>query len=158
MSIFDEVNSLPETVITRRLGLSTARDGKSFLCPDCGNGSGKSGDGIKQSKLKGKLVWHCYRCGGHWSNVDLVALVEGIAPSDTAELGKKLEEMFPESSKPFLFSGGNFLKSPHARKSGRAIFSLVPGQERRAPCIARASPSVTVFTILTGLKMPCTTI
>ena len=70
MNIFDEVNILPQELIARRLGLSPARDGKSFLCPDCGNGSGKSGDGIKQTKLKGKLVWHCYRCGGHWSNVD----------------------------------------------------------------------------------------
>ena len=105
MNIFDEVNLLPEEKIAQRLGLATARDGKSFLCPDCGNGSGKSGDGIKQTKLKGKLVWHCYRCGGHWSNVDLVALVEGISPSDTAELARRLEELFPES-KPFLFSRG----------------------------------------------------
>ncbi|MBQ3443277.1 MAG: hypothetical protein IJG33_08535 [Selenomonadaceae bacterium] len=107
LNIFDDVNSLPEAVIARRLGLSTARDGKSFLCPDCGNGSGKTGDGIKQTKLKGKLVWHCYRCGGHWSNVDLVALVEGISPSDTAKLVRRLEEIFPES-KPFLFSREGF--------------------------------------------------
>ncbi|MBQ7080492.1 MAG: hypothetical protein IJM92_12740, partial [Fibrobacter sp.] len=105
VNIFDDVNSLPEAIIARRLGLSTARDGKSFLCPDCGNGSGKTGDGIKQTKLNGKLVWHCYRCGGHWSNVDLVALVEGISPSETAELARRLEELFPES-KPFLFSRG----------------------------------------------------
>ena len=85
MSIFDKVNLLPEAVISRRLALASARDGKSFLCPDCGNGSGKSRDGIKQTKLNGKLIWHCYRCGGHWSNVDLVALVEGIAPSDTID-------------------------------------------------------------------------
>ncbi|MBR4904446.1 MAG: hypothetical protein IKZ53_07220 [Selenomonadaceae bacterium] len=106
MNIFDEVNSLPEALVAQRLGLATARDGKSFLCPECGNGSGNTGDGIKQSKLKGKLVWHCYRCGGHWSNVDLVALVEGISTSDTAELARRLEELFPENSKPFLFSRG----------------------------------------------------
>ena len=38
MNIFDEVNLLPEIVIARRLGLTSARDGKSFLCPNCGNG------------------------------------------------------------------------------------------------------------------------
>ena len=105
MSIFDDVNSLPEALIARRLGLSSARDGKSFICPACGNGSGKTGDGIKQSKLKDKLVWHCYRCDGHWSNADLVGEVEGI--KDQAELAKKLEELFPES-KPFLFSREGF--------------------------------------------------
>ena len=124
MSIFDEVNSLPEVLISQRLGLSTARDGKSFICPECGNGSGKTGDGIKQTKLKGKLVWHCYRCGGHWSNANLIGVVEGIR--DQAELARKLEELFPEyrnesfllskeklstkspsSTKPFLFSKEN---------------------------------------------------
>ena len=104
MNIFDEVNSLPEELLAQRLGLTLARDGKSFLCPECGNGSGKTGDGIQQSKLKGKLVWHCYRCGGHWSNVDLVALVEGIR--DQAEIGKRLEELFPEQCTTFLFSRG----------------------------------------------------
>ena len=101
LNIFDDVNSLPEAVIARRLGLSTARDGKSFVCPECGNGSGKTGDGIKQTKFKGKLVWHCYRCDGHWSNVDLIGVVEGIR--EQGELGKKLEELFPES-KPFFFA------------------------------------------------------
>ena len=104
MNIFDEVNLLPEALIVQRLGLTLARDCKSYLCPECGNGSGKTGDGIKQSKLKGKLVWHCYRCGGHWSNVDLVALVEGIR--DQAELGRRLEELFPEQGTTFLFSRG----------------------------------------------------
>ena len=105
VNIFDEVNSLPEAVIAQRLGLSPARDGKSFICPACGNGSGKTGDGIKQGKFKGKLVWHCYRCGGHWSNVDLVGVVEGIR--EQSELAQKLEELFPES-RHFLFSKDSF--------------------------------------------------
>ena len=137
MNIFNDVNSLPEALIAHRLALSIARDGKSFLCPDCGNGSGKSGDGIKQTKLKGKLVWHCYRCGGHWSNVDLVALVEGISLSDTAELAKKLEELFPESSKPFLFSRGegfsHFSEAERqASKSASGAFGYRSEGESRA--------------------------
>ena len=137
MNIFNDVNSLPEALIAHRLALSIARDGKSFLCPDCGNGSGKSGDGIKQTKLKGKLVWHCYRCGGHWSNVDLVALVEGISLSDTAELAKKLEELFPESSKPFLFSRGEgfshfSVADRQASKSASGAFGYRSEGESRA--------------------------
>ena len=137
MSIFDDINSLPEAIIARRLGLSTAKDGKSFICPECGNGTGKTGDGIKQTKLKGKLVWHCYRCGGHWSNVDLVALVEGISPSDTAELGKKLEELFPENSKHFLFSRGEgfshfSVAERQASKSASRVFSYRSEGESRA--------------------------
>ena len=133
MSIFDDINSLPEAIIARRLGLSTARDGKSFICPECGNGSGSTGDGIKQTKLKGKLVWHCYRCGGHWSNVDLIGVTEGIR--EQAELAQKLEKLFPES-KPFLFSKERF---PHfsaaerqASKSASRVFSYRSEGESRA--------------------------
>jgi len=137
MNIFDEVNSLPEALIARRLGLSTARDGKSFICPACGNGSGKTGDGIKQTKFKGKLVWHCYRCDGHWSNVDLVAQVEGISTSDTAELAKKLEEVFPEyRNEPFLFSREGFshfsAAERQASKSASRAFGYRSEGESRA--------------------------
>ena len=125
MNIFESVNLLPKEILARRLGLTSARDGKSFLCPECGNGSGKSGDGIKQSKLKGKLVWHCYRCGGHWSNADLVALVEGIR--DQAELGRRLEELFPEQCTTFLFSRGEgfshfSVAERQASKSASGVF------------------------------------
>ena len=133
MNIFDEVNSLPEAVISRRLSLSTARDSKSFICPACGNGSGKTGDGIKQTKLKGKLVWHCYRCDGHWSNVDLIGVVEGIR--EQGELGKKLEELFPES-KPFLFSRDDFshfsAAERQASKSASRAFGYRSEGESRA--------------------------
>lgn len=146
MSIFDEVNLLPEEIVARRLRLSSARDGKSFLCPDCGNGSGKNGDGIQQTKLKGKLVWHCYRCGGHWSNVDLVALVEGIAPSDTVELAKKLEELFLESSKPFLFSKGEGFShfsaaERQASKSASGVFGYRSEGESQASSDSRSLTS-----------------
>ena len=151
VNIFDDVNSLPEALIARRLGLSTARDGKSFLCPDCGNGSGKTGDGIKQTKLNGKLVWHCYRCGGHWSNVDLVALVEGISPSETAELARRLEELFPES-KPFLFSRGEGFShfsaaDRQASKSASRVFGYRSEGESQASSDSRFLASEPVRTL-----------
>ncbi|MBR5402425.1 MAG: toprim domain-containing protein [Treponema sp.] len=104
MNIFDLVNSLPEVSIAKRLGLVVANDRKSYICPECGNGSGSTGDGIKQSTLNGRLVWHCYRCGGHWSNVDLIALVKGKSLTDTTELVKTLEEAYPEYVQGNLFS------------------------------------------------------
>jgi replicative DNA helicase len=121
LNIFDQVNSLPEDVIVRRLSLAFARDGKSFICPECGNGSGKTGDGIKQSKFKGKFVWHCYRCDGHWSNADLIGMVEGIR--EQAELARKLEELFPEyKNEPFLFS----------REEGFSHFSVADRQASKS--------------------------
>ena len=101
--------------------MAFARDGKSFICPECGNGSGKTGDGIKQSKFKGKFVWHCYRCDGHWSNADLIGMVEGIR--EQAELARKLEELFPEyKNEPFLFS----------REEGFSHFSVADRQASKS--------------------------
>lgn len=140
VNIFDEINSLPEELIARRLGLSSARDGKSFICPACGNGSGKTGDGIKQSKFKGKFVWHCYRCDGHWSNADLIGMVEGIR--DQAELAKKLEEVFPES-KSFLFSREGFshfsVADRQASKSASRVFGYRSEGDSQASSDSRCS-------------------
>ena len=56
MNIFDLVNSDSEMNIAKRLGLSLANDQKSYVCPECGNGSGRDGDGIKQSTWNGRLA------------------------------------------------------------------------------------------------------
>ena len=47
VGIFDFVNSLPQADIAAAANLTRARDGKSFACPDCGNGlNGGKGDGL----------------------------------------------------------------------------------------------------------------
>ncbi|MBQ6131607.1 MAG: AAA family ATPase [Selenomonadaceae bacterium] len=93
--IFAKVNLLDEAQIVAAAGLQLARDGKSYICPVCGNGShGGKGDGIKQKLFQGKLTWHCYSCGKHLSNSDVIAAAYGI--EDKAALAQKLEELFPE--------------------------------------------------------------
>ena len=95
MSIFDSVNRESEDAVASLLGLKVAKDGKSYECPICGHGKG--GDGIKQDKYKGKLIWHCYgTCGGHWTNADLICVVHGIKLDDKAAMAKKLAELYPE--------------------------------------------------------------
>ena len=112
--IFAEVNQFSEDVIISAASLQTANDGKSQVCPQCGNGSsGGKGDGIKQQeypKGSGKLSWYCY--GGlhtgkrSMSNCDVIAAAYGI--NDNAKLARKLEELFPdlksEESKDFSSS------------------------------------------------------
>lgn len=132
MAIFDDVNSDSEAKIASRLGLSTAKDGKSYICPICGHGTG--GDGIRQKQFKGNLTWHCYgRCGTHWSsNADFIAAVENINPADTAELAKRLSELFPEySNETFSFSGSK--KS--ARKEKKNSESVITMSEQKNPVI-----------------------
>ena len=122
MNIFEEVNLESEAQIATRLGLSTSKDGKSYVCPICGHGKG--GDGIRQKEFKGKLSWHCYgKCGTHWSsNVNFIAAVEGISTDDRAELAKKLEELFPEYiDETFSFSKDKQSARKEKKNSGSGI-------------------------------------
>lgn len=94
-SIFSRVNLLLEDRIISSAGLALANDRKSWVCPKCGNGSnGHKGDGIRQKLYHGRLTWHCYGCGEHMSNCDVIAAAEDI--HDNAALAKRLGELFPE--------------------------------------------------------------
>lgn len=95
VSIFERANSLLEGRIISAVRLQKAGDGKSYVCPKCGNGSnGHKGDGIRQKLYRGRLAWHCYRCGEHMSNSDVIAAAENI--HDNAALAKRLGELFPD--------------------------------------------------------------
>ena len=105
MNLFDEINGWSEDIVLSRINLP-ARDGKSYICPDCGNGSGKSGDGIRPRTSNGKVRWKCFRCGRNFSNVDLIAASEGIDTTDTAEMARRISELYPEiGNGTFLFRG-----------------------------------------------------
>ena len=94
MNFFDEFNNLASDVILEKITLDTARDGKSFVCPDCGHGKG--GDGISpRTSQKGQTRWKCFGCGTDFSNFDLAGAVLGLNPdTDKAELAKRLKELF----------------------------------------------------------------
>ena len=113
MKIFDEVNKLTEEEIAAAAGLQRADDGESWVSPCCGNGStGGKGNGIRQKIYRGRLAWHCYRCGEHMSNCDVIAAAYRIPTTNAAELAQKLEELFPKmkSGKDFFLEGKNFTK------------------------------------------------
>lgn len=104
VNIFERVNSFGESDIATAADLKLAQDGKSWICPLCGNGSnGGKGDGIRQKLRKGRLNWWCPRCEANMSNVDVIAVAYGLEVSDKAEIGKKLEELFPSERTFFSF-------------------------------------------------------
>lgn len=104
MSIFDDVNRLGKERIADALHLTLAGDRKSYACPECGNGlNGGKGDGLVYRELgkNGRPNWWCPSCRKNFSNVDLVAAVEGI--SVQVELGARLAAQFPELLTAFPF-------------------------------------------------------
>ena len=72
--VIAQINSITPDVLQSRGVLSLAKDGKSYVCPTCGNGTGKSGDGIIPGKSsEGAWLYHCFSCGAGFNNVKLLA-------------------------------------------------------------------------------------
>lgn len=94
MRLFKNFNALEESAVAQAAGLERARDKKSYSCPKCGNGlSGKKGDGIRQQLYDKRLIWHCYSCGAHMSNVDVFMAARGV--KDVSEAARLIEFEMP---------------------------------------------------------------
>lgn len=111
MSVFEEINSMTAEEILSRIHLPRANDGRSYICPSCGNGEGKDGNGIKPRNSNGRVRWKCHRCSTDFSNFNLAAATLGIdAEREPAEAARRLSELFgiedkgtssfPRSKKP----------------------------------------------------------
>lgn len=46
----------------------------TYICPNCSNGSGKSGDGIAFEYKDGAWLAKCFKCGAGFDNIKLLAL------------------------------------------------------------------------------------
>lgn len=138
MTIFERFNQLGEEEVAAATRLKMAGDGKSWVCPVCGNGEGERGDGIRQKVYQGRLTWHCYSGkhdgAAHMSNCDIFAAAEGI--SDNATLARRLEEMYPQwrSENFFPSRGKNFeaTKAQKTEESTRRNFAKMYEIQQRA--------------------------
>ena len=64
-------NLSPETLASRGV-ISKARS-SGYICPNCGNGEGKSGTGIKPEMLGDVWTYHCFKCDASFDNISLFA-------------------------------------------------------------------------------------
>ena len=94
MNVFDEINGWNPDEFLSRVPLSTAKDGKSYICPECGKGKG--GDGIKpRLNSRGQVKFHCFgACGKDYSNFDVAAAHYGLSNYSLADKAKRLAEIF----------------------------------------------------------------
>ena len=132
MSVFDEINALSAEEVLSRINLPLAKDGKSYVCPLCGNGATGDprhghGDGIRpRINSKGQVRWKCHKCDKDFSNFDLAAATLGLdSERDTAESARRVAELFgiKESEKAFSSSKG--------KKSARTAWTA---EKRAALC------------------------
>ena len=89
--VIAQINTImPDTLQSHSI-LTLAKDGKSYVCPQCGNGTGKKGDGMVPGKsADGAWLYHCFSCGAGFNNIKLLAAhYELDAENDFVEVCKR---------------------------------------------------------------------
>ena len=127
MDIFDEINSWTADELLSQFRLSVARDGKSYVCPICQNGTGDTGDGIKpRINSKGQVKWHCFKCDKDYSNFDLAAATLGYdSERELTESARALKERLGYSDKViFSFSKAKQSSRPAAGSDSRSVVNV----------------------------------
>lgn len=61
--------------------MEQAKDGKSYVCPYCGNGQGATGDGIR---LNEDGYFHCFKCENKGDAIQLYQQIKGVQDFNTA--------------------------------------------------------------------------
>ena len=123
MDVFSEVNELSAESVLSRINLPLAKDGKSYVCPICKNGTRDTGDGIKpRLNSKGQVKWHCFRCDKDYSNFDLAAATLGLdSERDKAESARRVAELFGISDETFSFSRGKSARATWTAEQKAAL-------------------------------------
>lgn len=84
---------------------------RGFICPKCGNGSGKDGDGIVINPKDGR--YHCFRCGElHGDIFDLVGAAFGL---------ENFEDQFKKAASIYGVTVEKMLKTPVLSASGNSF-------------------------------------
>lgn len=95
MSVFEEINDLSAEQVLSVINLPQAKVSGTYICPECQNGTGENGDGIRPRDSKGRVRWKCHKCGKDFSNFDLAAATLGLdSERDKAESARHVGELF----------------------------------------------------------------
>ena len=95
-NIFDRINEITPQELERAGIIEPAKVKKTYVCPFCGNGTGKSGDGLTFKKYDWGYNYHCFgSCGGaNYSAVDLIAEHFGFNQNEMSKVAEKAKELF----------------------------------------------------------------
>ncbi len=101
--------------------LQQAKVKGTYICPICGNGNGKDGDGLTVKKYSWGYNYHCFKEGKNYTAVDLIKEVYGVDEAGVVEVAKErfgLEE--EKSPKLSTFNGNNKSKKSMVVSGGEA--------------------------------------
>jgi len=104
------------------------KSGKGIICPLCGNGSGETGDGIRENPRGKAGALHCFKCGFSGDVIDLIQQERGLSfpealDAAAAELGIIIDS---ESS------AGSYRAHQNATERPRIDFNAQQGENKPA--------------------------
>ena len=93
MKIFDAIKKISPQELKNAGVIRPARE-SGYICPYCGNGTGKDGDGLSVTEQAWGYNYHCFgKCGGkNYTAVDLIKEHYGLR--DMGEVAAKAKEEF----------------------------------------------------------------
>ena len=92
MNIFDEIKRILPQALENAGVISRARK-SGYICPVCGNGTGKDGDGLTVKEYDWGYNYRCFgKCGANYTAVDLLKEYYGV--KEMKEIAEKAAEQF----------------------------------------------------------------
>ena len=83
----------------------------TYICPNCGNGEGDSGDGIAFNYKGGAWLAKCFKCGAGFDNIKLLAVYFGLdSQKDFVEVCNRAAALFGIAASENDFSSYHNLK------------------------------------------------
>lgn len=126
-----ELNGLLKERIEAGEILGHDRQGKGFICPKCGNGTGRSGNGLHFKT--GELLLKCFSCGEAFDPLGALQVSEGLPDfSSTLERACQITGFRPSESPAPKKSNGKGPQSPES-VGGHNQATIKPKTPQKAP-------------------------
>ena len=107
--------------------LAPDKSGKGYVCPICGNGSGKDGDGLRRNPKAKSPHFKCFRCGFYGDMIDLIAKANQLQ-SGSAEAFEFARDLYDIE----LSKTGGYKMKEHTETGKRAPQAAQGGAQREA--------------------------
>ena len=119
--IWDLIKKLSPIELERQGVITSAKVKGTYICPVCGNGSGKDGDGLTVKEYSWGYNYHCFKEGKNYTAIDLIKEAYGIDEAGVVEVAKErfgLEEI--KSPQLSILYGNNKSKKSLVVTGGKA--------------------------------------
>lgn len=99
-----QIKNIPPAEMEGRNVIQLAKDKKTYVCPFCGNGTGKSGDGLAAKRYSWGYNFKCFGgCNGaNYDNISLLAAYFGLdTRADFREILRRAAALFGMATNDF---------------------------------------------------------